>query len=154
MNHSNNNEKTQPKKQNRKTFTFFSLFFFSFLPIMKTTVNIPAQKFNKHSYTKDSPEHDFICKSASYAGLPWSHAQTCTFSFSEEESSRQMTQRTQNTYRSCAVRQFFYSYRAGALLRRSHTYWGAQPIWTLNISTAVLYTNCSCSGRMSNFLSS
>ena len=23
---------------------------------------------------------------------------------------------------------------------------------TLNISTAVLYTNCSCSGRMSNFL--
>ena len=28
---------------------------------MKTTVNIQAEKFNKHSYTKGSPEHDFIC---------------------------------------------------------------------------------------------
>ena len=39
-----------------------------------------AQNFNKHSYTKGSPEHNFICQSGSYAGLPWSHAQTCTFS--------------------------------------------------------------------------
>ena len=72
-----------------------------------------------------------------------------------------MTQRTQNSSYigqcECAVRHSFLtqkkSYRAGALLRRSHTYWGAQPIWTLNINTAVLNTNCSCSGRMSNFLS-
>ena len=60
------------------------------LPIMKTTtVNIQAQKFNKHSYPKGSPE--------SYAGLSWSHTKTCTFVFSEEESSRQMTQRKQNS---------------------------------------------------------
>ena len=47
------------------------------------------------------------------------------FHFSEEESSRQMTQRTQNSSYiglcECEVRQFFYSYRAGALLR-SHTF--------------------------------
>ena len=31
---------------------------------MKTrTVNIQLQKFNKHSYTKGSPEHDIICQS-------------------------------------------------------------------------------------------
>ena len=26
----------------------------------KRTVNIQAQKFSKHNYTKSSPEHDFI----------------------------------------------------------------------------------------------
>ena len=61
----------QPKKiekinKQKQAFTFFSL-----LPIMKTkTVNIQAQEFNKHSYTKDSLEHDFICQSGSYASLP------------------------------------------------------------------------------------
>ena len=136
MKHSNSNNEKNGTKNKLKAFTFFTL-----LPVIKTkTVIIQAQKFNKHSYTKDSPEHDFICQSGSYAGLPWSHAQTCMFSFSEEERFRQMTQRTQNSSYigqcECAVRQFFDSYRAGDLLRRSHTYWGAQPIWILNISTA------------------
>ena len=48
---------------------------------------------------------------------------------------------------------FCYSYRAGALLRRSHSRWGNQTVYALNINTTVLYTNCSCSGRISSFLS-
>ena len=123
------------------------------------TVNIQAQKFNKRSYTKDSLEHNFICQSGSHTGLPWSHAQTCMFSFLEEESSRQMTQRMQNSSYiglcECMVRNIFFK-----LILSRHSvkvayilYWGAQPICTLNISTDVLYTNCSCRGRMSDFLS-
>ena len=71
----NNNNKNITSSNNKKHLQAFT--FFPFLPITKTrTINIQAHKFNKHSYTKDSPEHDFICQSGSYAGLPWSHAQT------------------------------------------------------------------------------
>ena len=64
-----------------------------------------------------------------------------------------MTPRMQNSscvgQYECSVRQLFDPYRAGVLFRRSRTYWGARPIYTLNISTAVLYINCSCSARIS-----
>ena len=56
-------------------------------------------------------------------------------------------------YRSIRVRgnkHLFDPYRAGALFRRSHTYLGARPIRILNVSTAVLYINCSCNGRISS----
>ena len=73
VNHSNNNKNEKKKEKKKKKSTYKHLHFFlnPFLPVMKTrTVNIPAQKFNKHSYTKDSAEHDFICQSGSYASLP------------------------------------------------------------------------------------
>ena len=46
--------------------------------------------------------------------------------------------------------ELFDLYRADALFRRSHTYSGARPICTLNISTHVLYINFSCNGRISH----
>ena len=50
-------QQQQQQQKHLQTFTFFP-----FLPIIKTRkVNIQAQKFNKHSYTVGSPEHDFIC---------------------------------------------------------------------------------------------
>ena len=81
--------KRKKEREKREAFTsiFFSLLFTN--NENKNSKYIQAQKFNKHSCTKDSPEHDFICQSGSYAGQPWSLAQTCTFSFSEEESSRE-----------------------------------------------------------------
>ena len=52
----------QPNNNNNKAKSIYKHLHFSFLPTTKTrTVNIPTQKFNKHNYTKDSPEHDFIC---------------------------------------------------------------------------------------------
>ena len=61
----------KPQPKDKQTNEKQQYFFLSFLPVMKIrTVNIPAQKFNKHSYTKDSPEHDFICQSGSCASLP------------------------------------------------------------------------------------
>ena len=40
-------------------------------------------------------------------------------------------------------------YQAGALIWGSSKYWGAKPIYTLDISTAVSYINCFYSGRIS-----
>ena len=55
----------QPKTKNKKAVKFFLLTNND----NKKPVNIQAQKFNKHGYTKDSPEHDFICQSGAYEGL-------------------------------------------------------------------------------------
>ena len=58
VNHSNNNN--EEKATTKNAFTKHS--HFPLLPVMKTrTVTIQAQTFNKHSYTKGSPEHNFIC---------------------------------------------------------------------------------------------
>ena len=66
-------EKSNQKKQKQKTTknSITSITFFSVLPIIKTRlINIQVLKFNKHNYTKGSPEHHFIFQSGSYAGLP------------------------------------------------------------------------------------
>ena len=77
VNHSNNNNEKNVKKRKRKKggekrsiYKHVIIFFLFTNNENKNSKYIQGQKFNKHSCTKDSPEHDFICQSGSYAGLP------------------------------------------------------------------------------------
>ena len=64
-------ERQREKSNQKNNNSITSITFFSVLPIIKTRlINIQVLKFNKHNYTKGSPEHHFIFQSGSYAGLP------------------------------------------------------------------------------------
>ncbi len=62
-------DKRKPPPTTKSIYKHFFLLLFTNNE-NKNSKYIQAQKFNKHSYTKDSPEHDFICQSGSYEGLP------------------------------------------------------------------------------------
>ena len=147
--------KMQPHTHTKSIYKH--LHFFLFTNNENKNSKHTGTKFNKHSNAKDSPEHDFICQSGSYAGLLWSHSQTCTFSFVRGREFQ--TDDPENAklilYRSMRVRgktAFWLissrrSVKKVAYILRRPTHMDSKH------KHSVLYTNCSCSGRMSNFLS-